>query len=137
MSDLAGSTNKSKVIWLKRMSLSLNRSRDMVVCQKTKKWNCGGIHRITWRGLWVFKFFIRYHGEFTFSSCSIDVPVLSYGQIFSGVRCVREPAISSLPPISSTTVFNRAESRRLDKLAEEMAVLLTDNCPSHIAWAVM
>jgi hypothetical protein len=66
MSDLAGSTSKNKVIWPKRMSLSLIRSRDRVLCQKTKKWNCGGIHRITWKALWVFKFFIRYYGEFTF-----------------------------------------------------------------------
>jgi hypothetical protein len=85
MPDLAGSTSKNKVIWPKSKSLSLIRCRDIVVCQKTKKRNCGGIHRITWRALWVFKFFIRYYGEFTFYSCSIDVPILSYGQIFSGI----------------------------------------------------
>jgi hypothetical protein len=99
MPDLAGSTSKNKVIWPKRMSLSLITSRDMVVCQKTKKWNCGGIHRITQRVLWVFKFFIRYYGEFTFWSCSIDAPILSYGQIFSCVRFGCRPAISY------TTVF--------------------------------
>jgi hypothetical protein len=54
----------------------------MVVCQKTKKWNSGGIHRITWKALWAFKFFIRYYVEFLFYSRSIDVPILSYGQIF-------------------------------------------------------
>jgi hypothetical protein len=74
--------SKNKVISPKRMSLSLIRCREMVVCQKTKKWNCGSIHRITWRALWVFKFFIRYYGEFPFYSCLIDVPILSYGQIF-------------------------------------------------------
>jgi hypothetical protein len=62
MPDLAGSTSKNKVIWAKRMSLSLIRYRDMVVCQKTKKWNYGSIHRITWRYLEVFKFFIQYYG---------------------------------------------------------------------------
>jgi hypothetical protein len=82
MPDLAGSTSKNKVIWPKRKSLSLIRYRDMVVCQKTKKWTGGSIHRITWMTLWVFKFFIQYYGEFVFSSCSIDVPILSYGQIF-------------------------------------------------------
>jgi hypothetical protein len=66
MPDLVGSTNKNKVIWLKRKSLSLIKCRDMIVCQKKKKWNCGGIHRITWRTLWVFNFFIQYYGEFTF-----------------------------------------------------------------------
>jgi hypothetical protein len=54
----------------------------MVVCQKMKKWTYGGIHRITWKALWVFKFFIRYYLEFRFCSCSIDIPILSYGQIF-------------------------------------------------------
>jgi hypothetical protein len=63
---LAGSTNKNKVIWPKRMSISLIRCRDMVVCQKMKKWNYGSIHRITWKVLWVFKFFIRYYVEFLF-----------------------------------------------------------------------
>jgi hypothetical protein len=82
MPDLAGSTSKNKVIWPKRMSLSLIKCRDMVVYQKTKKWNCGSIHRITWMALWVFKFFIQYYSEFVFSSCSIDVPILNSGQIF-------------------------------------------------------
>jgi hypothetical protein len=53
----------------------------MVVCQKMKKWNCGGIHRITWKDLWAFQFFIQYYVEFLFYSCSIDVPILSSGQI--------------------------------------------------------
>jgi hypothetical protein len=66
MPDLAGSTNMNKGILPKWKSLSLIRCRDMVVCQKTKKWNCGGIHRITWKTLWVFKFFIRYYVEFLF-----------------------------------------------------------------------
>jgi hypothetical protein len=66
MSDLAGLTSKNKVISPKPISLSLIRSRDMIVCQRIKKWNCGGIHRMTWRVLWVFKFFIRYDGEYTF-----------------------------------------------------------------------
>jgi hypothetical protein len=37
------------------------------------------------------------------------------------------------------TVFlsNLAELRRLDEFAEEMAVLLMDNCPSHISCVVM
>jgi hypothetical protein len=69
------------------MSLSLIKCRDIVVCQKTKKWNCGSIHRITWRALWAFKFFIRYYGEFLFQTYSIDVPVLSYGQIFRVSDC--------------------------------------------------
>jgi hypothetical protein len=86
MPDLAGSKSKNKVIWPKRMSLSLIRSREIVVCQKTKKWNCGGIHRITWRTLWVFQFFIRYYEEFAFYSCSIHVPILSYGHILSSLR---------------------------------------------------
>jgi hypothetical protein len=67
MPDLDGSTNKNKVIWLKQISLSLIRYRDMVMCQKTKKWNCGSIPRITWRVLWVFKFFIQSYGSFYFS----------------------------------------------------------------------
>jgi hypothetical protein len=37
MSDLAGSTSKNKVIWPKRMSLSLVRCRDIVLCQKAEK----------------------------------------------------------------------------------------------------
>jgi hypothetical protein len=82
MPDLAASTSKNKVIWPKRMSLLLIRFRYMVVCQRTKKWNCGSIHRITWMTLWIFKFFIRYYGEFTFYSYSVDLPILSYGQIF-------------------------------------------------------
>jgi hypothetical protein len=94
MPDLTGSTSKNKVIWLKRMSLSLIRSRHLVVCQKTTKWNCGGIQRITWRDLWIFKFFIRDYEEFPFYSCSIDVPILSYGQICSGLRFGAGPAIS-------------------------------------------
>jgi hypothetical protein len=56
------------------------------VCQKTKKWNSGGIHRITWRILWVFRFFMRYYVEFLFYSCSIDVSILRYSQIFTCVR---------------------------------------------------
>jgi hypothetical protein len=75
----------------------------MVVCQKRKKWNCGGIHRITWKALWVFKFFIRYYIEFLFWSCLIDVPILSYGQIFR-VSDFRGPAISYLPAIWCTSV---------------------------------
>jgi phosphoglycerol transferase MdoB-like AlkP superfamily enzyme len=32
---------------------------------------------------------------------------------------------------------NLAELRRLDEFAEEMAVLLLDNCPSHVTCVVM
>jgi hypothetical protein len=85
MPDLAGPKSENKMIWPKRKSLSLIRCRDIVRCQKTKKWNYDGIHRITWKALWIFKFFIRYYGVFTFYSCSIDVPILSYGQILSGI----------------------------------------------------
>jgi hypothetical protein len=64
--DLAGLESKNEVICPKRISLSLIRYRDLVVCEKTKKCNYGGIHRITWKALWVFKFFIRYYVEFLF-----------------------------------------------------------------------
>jgi hypothetical protein len=82
MPDSAGSTRRNKVIWPKQKSLSLIRYQDMVVCQKTKKWNCASIHRIISMVLWVFKFFIQHYGEFLFYSCLIDVSLLSYGQIF-------------------------------------------------------
>jgi hypothetical protein len=58
----------------------------MIACQKTKKWNCGCIHRITWNALSVFEFFLLYHVEFPFYSCSVDVLILRYGHIFPCVR---------------------------------------------------
>jgi hypothetical protein len=52
--------SKNKVIWPKEISLSLVSCRDIAMCQKVKKWNCGSIHRITWKDPWGSKFFIRY-----------------------------------------------------------------------------
>jgi hypothetical protein len=56
--DLTGSTGQSKMICSKRMSLSLVRCRDIVLCQKPEKWNYRETHHITSTGLWVSEFFI-------------------------------------------------------------------------------
>jgi hypothetical protein len=72
-----------------------------------KKWNYGSIHRITWKTLWVFNFFIQYYVEFLFSSCSIDVPILSYRQIFRVSDFGAGETISYLPAIWCTTGYSQ------------------------------
>jgi hypothetical protein len=42
-----------------------------------------------------------------------------------------------LDHVQTMFLSNLAELRRWDEFAEEMAVLLMDNCPSHVACAVM
>jgi hypothetical protein len=42
-----------------------------------------------------------------------------------------------LDSVQTVLLTNFAELWRLDEFAEEMAVLLTDNCPSHMTCVVM
>jgi hypothetical protein len=96
------------VIWPKRMSLSLISSRDMVVCQKTRKWNCGSIHRITWKARWVFKFSIRYYimGSFYFTHVRLMFLFWVTAKSFE-CQILGGSAIWSLPAIWCTTVVQR------------------------------
>jgi hypothetical protein len=71
------------------------------------------------RGLQNSRLFMRDQDEFLFCYYSVDSPVLSYRQIFSGVRFFGGFAISDISSISCTTVdtrFLRADRNCPDRM---------------------
>jgi hypothetical protein len=103
---LVGLVSQSKMTSLNHIDFSLIRYQDIAPCQKREKWKYREIHRISSKGLQKFGLFMRDSNEFLFWCHSIDVPVLTSGQIFSSVSYFRVSAISDITTISSTTGQN-------------------------------